>query len=240
MTEETTEKAIRILPFSRKQDEWRMWSRKFLARAKTKRFKDVLLGLVNVPSYDEEIDVETEEGRLAMAARVANENAYNELLLSCTDEVSFGAVDEAITSELPDGSASKAWANLVAKFEPKTSASKVQLKREFNLCALESVSKDPDEWISELERIRQRLRAMDAIISDTDLMIHILNNLPPEYETLVEKLELEIEGDKPLTLEELRDQLRNKYRRLNKGLTKKEEGETALATGFLKQFKGRC
>ena len=72
MTEETTEKAIRILPFSRKQDEWRMWSRKFLARAKTKRFKDVLLGLVNVPSYDEEIDVETEEGRLAMAARVAN------------------------------------------------------------------------------------------------------------------------------------------------------------------------
>jgi len=81
---------------------------------------------------------------------------------------------------------------------------------------------------------------MDAIISDTDLMIHILNNLPPEYETLVEKLELEIEGDKPLTLEELRDQLRNKYRRLNKGLTKKEEGETALATGFSKQFKGRC
>ena len=86
--------------------------KKFLARAKTKRFKDVLLGLVNVPSYDEEIDVETEEGRLAMAARVANENAYNELLLSCTDEVSFGAVDEAITSELPDRSELKAWAFL--------------------------------------------------------------------------------------------------------------------------------
>ena len=240
MAEDTMEKAIWIIPFSGKHEEWRMWSRKFLARAKTKKFKDVLLGDVEVPDHDQDIDVSTNEGKLKMAARVANDNAYNELLLSCTDEVSFGAVDEAVTSVLPDGDAAKAWANLTAKYEPKTTASKVQLKREFNLCILDNVSKDPDEWISDLERIRQRLKVMKSEINDTDLMIHILNNLPPEYESLVEKLELEIEATDPLTMEGLRDQLRNKYRRLQKALGKREEDETALAAGFNKQFKGRC
>ncbi len=40
----------------------------------------------------------------------------------------------------------KAWANLVAKYEPKTTASKVQLKHEFSLCIMDNVSKDPAEW----------------------------------------------------------------------------------------------
>ena len=153
MAEDTTEKANWIISFSGKHEEWRMWSRKSLARAKTKKFKDVLLGNVEVPDYDQFIDVSTDEGKLKMAARVANDNAFNELQLSCADEVSFGAVDEAVTNMLPDGDAAKAWANLVARYEPKTTASKVQLKHEFSLCILDNVSKDPEEWISDLERI---------------------------------------------------------------------------------------
>jgi len=150
---------------------------------KTKEFKDVLLGTVEVPDYGQDIDVSTDEGKLKMAARVANNNACNKPLLSCADEASFGTVDEAVTNVLPDGDAAKAWANLMAKYEPKTMASKVQLKPEFNLCVLDNVSKDPDEWILVLEHIQQHLKVMKSEINDTDLMIHILNNLPPEYET---------------------------------------------------------
>ena len=75
------------------------------------------------------------------------------------------------------------------------------------MCTLLSVDKDPDVWLSELERICQRLKIMQSVITDTDLMIHVLNNLPIEYETLVEKLELEIETKmNPLTLEGLGNQ----------------------------------
>ena len=219
MSTEETEKSYCILPFSGKHDDWRMWSRKFLARAKMKKYKDVLTGLEEVPMFDEEIDSATKVGKIKSLARSANDTAYNDLLLSCSDEVSFGAVDEALTSKLPDGDAAKAWNNLVAKFEPKTSASLVQLKKEFNVCTLLSVDKDPDVWLSELERIRQRLKIMQSVITDTDLMIHVLNNLPIEYETLVEKLELEIEAKmNPLTLEGLRAQLRSKYCRYRKHL----------------------
>ena len=92
----------------------------------------------------------------------------------------------------------------MAKYEPKASALLVQLKREFNVCTLSSVSKDHDEWLSMLERIHQQLRVMQSVITDTDLMIHVLNNLPVEYEALVEKLETEIEARvNPLTLESL-------------------------------------
>ena len=45
-----------------------------------------------------------------------------------------------------------------------------------------------------LECICQQLRVMQSVITDTDQMIHVLNNLPVEYETLVEKLETEIEA----------------------------------------------
>ena len=118
MSTEETEKSYRVLPFSGKHDDWHMWSRKFLARAKLKKYKDVLTGLEEVPGIDEEIDVTTKGGKIKTLARTANDIAYNNLLLSCSDEVSFGAVDEALTIKLPDGDAAKAWAKLVAKYEP--------------------------------------------------------------------------------------------------------------------------
>ena len=122
MSTEETEKPYHILPFSGKHNDWRMWLIKFLARAKMKKYKDVLTGFEEVPMFDEEIGSAAKVGKMKSLAKSANDTAYNDLLLLCSDEVSFGAVDEALTSKLPDGDAAKAWNNLVAKFEPKTSA----------------------------------------------------------------------------------------------------------------------
>ena len=151
------------------------------------KYKDVLTGLEEVPVFDEEIDSATKVRKIKSLVRSANDTAYNDLLLLCSGEVSFGAVDEVLTSKLPNGDTTKTWNNLVAKFEPKTSALLVQLKKEFNVCTLLSVDKDLDVWLSELERIPQRLKIMQSVTTDTDLMIHVLNTLPIEYETLVEK-----------------------------------------------------
>ena len=49
-----------------------------------------------------------------------------------------------------------------------------------------------------------------------DLMIHILNNLPSEYEIKVEQIEGKISpDDKPLTLEQLCSTLSLKFEKLN-------------------------
>ena len=105
-----------------------------------------------------------------------NDIDFNDLILSCDEEISFSIVAEATTIERPDGDACLAWKRLSAKYEPKTGTSMVLLKKEFNKCALKK-NQDPDEWITELERIRTRLR------------FHILNNLTPEYDNVVENIE---------------------------------------------------
>ena len=57
------DKAIRILPFSGKKEAWTMWSCKFVTRAMTKKYKDVLLGTIIPPKHDEDLNVQTADGR---------------------------------------------------------------------------------------------------------------------------------------------------------------------------------
>ena len=63
----------------------------------------------------------------------------------------FGTVNEAMTMEQPEGMASLVWVNLIAKYKPKTSALKIELKQEFTKSKLESADTNPDEWLADLE-----------------------------------------------------------------------------------------
>ena len=76
-----SERAIRVLPFSGKKEEWNMWSKKFLARAKKLGYRDILTG--------EKINDKEKRSGL-------NDNAYSDLLLAMNCEVAFDYVDEAV------------------------------------------------------------------------------------------------------------------------------------------------
>ncbi len=95
-----------------------------------------------------------------------NMSAYNELLLSMKDDVSFGLVDESTSSTCPEGDARLAWTKLESKFESQTSVSRVKLMNQFTSNRLRKMSQDPDVWISELELIRTRLKKMGTTLDD--------------------------------------------------------------------------
>jgi len=118
-----------------------------------------------------------------------------------------------VTDELPDGDAKKAWANLVAKYEPKTSGSLVLLKKKFFASKMESTEVDQDEGIASLERTRERLRMMKSVVMVEGMMIHILNNLPKDNDAIVELLEddLSASGLNKLKLERVHDKLQIKF-----------------------------
>jgi hypothetical protein len=139
------EKMIKLIGFSGKVDDWCKWSMKFLARANYKKYHDVLLGDVAVPENDMELDLATEEGLAFKKARDANKVAYSKLLMCCDDDVSFAIIDTACTTELPRGCAKTAWQGIVDKFEPKTSASMVKLRRQFAECVLDDPTRHPEE-----------------------------------------------------------------------------------------------
>jgi len=215
-------KAIRILPFSGKQEDWNRWSKTFLATAIAKGNKEVIK-----PS-----------NMAANADADQNTQVYNDLILSCQDDITFGIIDEAVSATFPDGDARMAWKNLAEKFEPSTGASKIQLKQEFNQSKLSNVETDPEEWITQLELKRRRLKTLGVDISDEDLMLHILNNLTKEYDTTVELCEEELSGATvTLTLNKLKERLRAKFNRIKK---LKEDSDEAVALIMKKQFKSSC
>ena len=217
MTDEKVQ-TIRILQFSGKDEDWNRWSKTFIATAGIRGYRKALIA-------DEEDDMPTAE---------INLKAYNDLLLSCQDDVTFGIVEEATSEMFKEGDARVAWNNLKKKFEPNTGAAKVHLKLEFQQMTLEE-GEDPDEWINKLQLIRRRLKVFGADISEDDLILHILNNLPKTYETTEEICEDDLTRG-ILTFESLRERLRAKFRRSKTSDSMKKD-EVAL---FTKQFKGTC
>ena len=73
-----TKKAIRIVTFTGKRDNWRQWSKKFLAVAERRESRMIL------ETNKEELEVTGDD------RKKKNSAAYNDLLLAMTDDVSFG------------------------------------------------------------------------------------------------------------------------------------------------------
>ena len=106
----------------------------------------------------------------------------------------------------------------MAKYAPKSLPSLLKYKKKFENSKLDSAEKDPEDWISELEGLTVDIESIDAssAISDRDLMVKILNNLPSEYDVILDGLEsrLNKSGDDALTLEDIREKLGTRYARI--------------------------
>ena len=114
---ETVETTIRILSFTGKDEDWNMWSKKFLATANRRGYKKILIGKELQPDpLEDDVDLSADELKL----RRLNEKAYNDMLLACTDEVSFGIVDSS--QENDEGDSRLAWVRLSEQYKPKTGA----------------------------------------------------------------------------------------------------------------------
>lgn len=255
MSGDEAEERMKLLRFDPKKSVWRVWSKQFLARAQIKGFYKVLVG-EEVPLSDGEFErmrstrgAEYEE---AKRVREMNAKAYNDLLLSFSDIVNFGLLEDAVTDRLKGGDAALAWKKLQRKHDPSTKANLVQLQREFTNCVLTDVKKDPEEWISELEVLRRRLKACGDHMDESRLITHIISNLPPEYDGIVDQIETDL--DKAyctVDIEDVRERLRNKYQKMKmrwgkstvttagntSKSTEKSTDEKALSS---KEGKGRC
>ena len=71
-----------------------------------------------------------------------------------------------------------AWTKLSRKFEPTTGASKTTLRNKFYKCELDDVTRNPKEWITDIELLIVDLQNSDVHIDDSEMMTQILSNLP--------------------------------------------------------------
>ena len=177
-----------------------------------------------------------------------NELAYEDILLSIncstsSGKTAFNLVDNCVTSDQPDGNCKLAWERLTSKYQPESTPSYIQLKKDFANSKLSSLDTRLDEWMSELESLRTEMNKIQirgkTVMSEVDLIIHILSNLPEEYEVAVSELERKLKDDSvQLSMEDIRETLGSRFDRIVKNYEAKKE-ELAFAA-FKKQFKGLC
>jgi len=118
--------------FNGTKKDWPAWSTKFLAKARRKGYKKIILGDETIPKDSETLDPSTDQDKIDI--REGNEAAYEELLLAMDTstkkgKVAFQIVKKCKTSDLKDGDSSLAWKSLVQKYQPKTVSTLVNLKK---------------------------------------------------------------------------------------------------------------
>ena len=66
---------------------------------------------------------------------------------------------------------------------------------------------DPDKWITNLERLKQRIAECGKTIDDNELIMHVIYHLPTEYDTINDQYLNNLDNGKDVNLEDLRADL---------------------------------
>ena len=261
--------------FDGQRRNFRYWKPKFCATALRREFASILDGTSKVSTKDKfsaalalADDKVTVESKLILKNYRANTMAFGELMLAIDTEkpsgkVAFGVVENAVTSDLPDGDARLAWKLLIAKFAPETSDMYLKLEKLFVNSRLLNTNDSPDVWVTFLEStISQMNKCKIGGKSDktnTDLVLHICANMDEAYDPPIREIEARLESEpSKCTVEWVKTKLDSQFLRLRGHRRDKrrqddnEKGMMATAAlalsgmendeivAFMKQVKGRC
>ena len=219
-----TEKSIKTIPFDGTREGYQTWE------FKMRTFLRELGCSAALYRKDMKADV-TNDDAIKM-----NHQAYARIAMAMDmkDTVSIQLVKRSMTKAFPTGDAALAWKTLAERYEPKNAVDKQTLFEQLQGMKLEDVSKDPEVWIMELQRIQSKLSEMGEKVSDGLLMCHILGNLPPAYDNVADNLA----SDASKTILSVMIALKDKFERIKKSGKSDPKGETVLIGS--KRFAGNC
>jgi len=108
------EKTLKVIVFSGKQEDWKFWEVKFLARARRKGFRELLLGKLTIPKDSDVLDATVPAEKKQIEIREANELAFEELVLSIDTSqpegrVAFQSICSCRPTDYKNGNAANAW-----------------------------------------------------------------------------------------------------------------------------------
>ena len=215
-------------------DEWKL---KTMALIKKKGWSAPFDSpTTEIPSAEQaNAENSTEEQRSMFKA---NNEAYDQILMGCSG-IPLGLVRRA------KGDSRKAMEALSKKYSETDEANLTELLQEFVNCKLEDTETDPDKWFMKIDVLNDKLGGIDARYrkADYELKAHLMGNLPEGYNDVVTKIS-GTEND--ITVEEIEDQIRRKWKREFKTSEADKSGSKQVAlvakTGgkYKKPFKGKC
>ena len=128
----------------------------------------------------------------------------------------FELVRNTKSADFPQGNCKIAWDRLVSKYALHTASFLLKLKSKFHNSNLELMENYPDEWILNMGGLQISMNEfkLKSNVSDEDFMIHILKNLPKEYNVILNRLEncLMATRDNVLTIDAISKKLNHWYK----------------------------
>ena len=106
-----------------------------------------------------------------------------------SDKAAFSMVKNCKTIKYPEGNCKMAWDIMVTKYASNMSLFLLKLKKEFENSKHKNVNKDQG-LRTEIELIDKEL-----MISEEEFMVKVLNNLPAEYNVVLDGLESQLDKD---------------------------------------------
>jgi len=114
--------------------------------------------------------------------------------------------------DLPGGDAAMALTRLKDKYAPKLTPRKLESCREFQVSKLKNSNQDPKNWITYLEGLRVKLKDLGSMMTNEDIIVHILKNLADDYKVQLSKLEEKLGSTTiPLTIDDVMAELHLRY-----------------------------
>ena len=124
-------RAIRIIAFLGKQEDWQKWKQQFTAVATRRGYWAILYGDEVPPAENIVLDLAADANQIQV--RNSNTQAYGDLVLACMDDVSFEIIDGLTTDELPSRDAGLAFCQLGNYWEPNTRSTLIHLIKKFQI-----------------------------------------------------------------------------------------------------------
>ena len=135
----------------------------------------VLLTIYKTITDDDKDEIQDKE---ISELKLINITAYNELIIAQEYTIWFQIIEEENLEDNKYGDTTLAWTTLSINFESITGASITRITKKFAKYELDDVTINPEEWITELKLHRRELQKLDVHIDDSEMMNHILLNIP--------------------------------------------------------------
>ena len=239
MSEDAYERIGRIPTFDGESKKFQTWWKKFCAYATMAKFRSILKSErdPNLPEKERsEYDESEASEKEAMAIR-KNEMAMSSFATAFTTEGLMNLIHGACSEEWPEGEAHLVVKELLKKYRPIDTVSRVELRQQLNKVCMKKGS-DPALLFEQLNSIQNQYLGPGNRIFKEDLIAVVLDVATEEYQGIL-AVERRLKGD-ALTLGDLENAMTKLYRQTNRGKTSRryegEEGTEMLLAGFM----GKC
>ena len=227
--------SVKILSFDGDKENFQVWWTRFQEFARVKIFEQALIVDADLPGTQTELDAlvpKTNTDKPGIRAGLRNDTAVTQLTIVFQTAGLLDNVNQAKTTDWPDGLASSIVTRLKRDYKPIDRMARVGMRRNMNEISMKN-DDDPKVIFEQISTIRNHYAGSGVVVEEEDLMASEMEKAPERY-TSVLAVEERVRGN-TLTLTHLEQVMRSQYQ-IVKGRRDKTKHKELSLTGF----DGKC